>query len=178
MRRMGMCCTLVALATVLGPTTAASAKPAFRKVPFSLLIRHQSTGVYTTSTVSFPYVLTRNGINLTTEGQQAPVIPLLSVARNHCKAVHVEYIFGNEGATESTYAPLSSTKGTLSVVQQRRAPTVATTAFDSLGSVDAKLVPGQTWSITVSAVKPAGNPAGDVEVFVNGFAICSSAEKF
>jgi hypothetical protein len=167
-------------AVVLGCATGAQAKPtrpAFRKVPFSILVRHQSSGVYTTSSVSFPYVLTKRGITPTAEGEQEPVITLLSVAHNHCRSVHVDFLFGRSQADAEEYAALTGTTGTVSVVQQNRAPATSTMGFESQGSIDTKLVPGQTWSITASAGKPAGSRAGVVEVFVNGYAICNSTEK-
>jgi hypothetical protein len=163
---------------VLNPGGASAASGKFRKYPLSTLLARQSTGVYTTSAVSFPYVLQMRGLKAIVEGEQAPVNTLLSVAHNHCRSVHIEYVFGKRSVTSGAYAALMPTSGTISVVQQGSSPVRSTAGFEAEGSLDAKLVPGQTWSITVLATVPVGDSPGGVEAFVNGYAICNSAEKF
>lgn len=169
--------TISCAATMISFTPNASAKPALRKVPFSILIPNRSSGVLTTSSVSFPYILSRKGIKPLVEGEQGPPVTLFSAKRNDCSSVHVDFVFGETHIGGGTYPYLKATSGTISVVQQSRAGVKSTTSFEFPGSVVTNLVPGQTWGITAAATKPAGNPIGSFEVFVNGYAMCQSTGR-
>jgi hypothetical protein len=128
----------------------------FGQVPFSTLFNTSSSGVYTTQSRTFAYVL-----SLRDDGSPPPA---LSVTRNNCRAIHFDFVPGNE-----TY-PAPET-ATITVVQETLDPQSASAAIDAFGSLDARLIPGQAWSINTSA---AGQPDG-FNVFANGSASCDSA---
>lgn len=127
----------------------------FGEVPLGTLLGAREQ-VYSTSSFTFPYVLSHQIV-----GDE---ITALTVERNHCRSVHIAFVPG-----EGYY---SSATGTVSVIQETQAPISASTAKNTLGSLDAALVPGQSWSITETS--------DDVEpvFFFNGYAVCSSAERF
>jgi hypothetical protein len=131
----------------------------FGEVPFSTLLRGVSpgAGVYATSTTSFPYVTLYE-----------PSRSAFSVRRNPCVAVHVAFVPGGFG-----YPNGSNISGTVTVVQESRDAVSASASYNSIGSLDAELVPGQSWSVNVSW-------QGEHEplIYINGYAVCDSRESF
>jgi hypothetical protein len=138
----------------------------FGKVPFSTYFENEGdSGVYAAPTVSFPYVAYLYG---PTEPHQTEA--LLSVKKNDCSAVHVEFITGENFPGDAD--EYSSTVGTVTIVQQTRDPVSGSAAFDAPGSVDAQLVPGQTWSVLGSWAGGDALP----DIYYNGYVICDSAK--
>lgn len=127
----------------------------FGPVPFSSLFGY-STHVYSTPTSSFPYV--------TTAGHTEQ--PAFKVEENPCLSVHVEFVPGQRNGPGT---------GTLTLVQETRDPVVATAAYDTVGSLDAQLTPGQSWAVNTSY--NTSTPADwEPNFYINGFAICSSTQ--
>jgi hypothetical protein len=147
-------------------------------VPFSTLFQgseHLDNGVYATPTGSFPYVSFREGLPNTEKGE-APTT-LFSVTRNNCSAAHVVFAIANYFTGKTPTAT-----GTLALVQQSRDPVSASAPLNATGSVDAELVPGQTWSVIASVVGHEEPEAGTAElepiIYINGYAVCDSTEAF
>jgi hypothetical protein len=124
----------------------------FGQVPFSTLFMDPLKGTYATPGNSFPYVGEEYA-----EGE-----PAFSVEHNHCLSVHIGFVPGihNEGGT-----------GTLTLVQESRDPVSVSTAYDTIGSLDAELTPGQSWAVNVS-YKEGDAPT----TYYNGYAVCNSTE--
>lgn len=148
----------------------------FGSVPFSMLLRdgylttgHLESGVYATKSSSFPYV---GGAYVGDHGRPNTVF---SVSHNNCSTVHVGFVLGETPGEGYSYP--SSVFGVISLVQQSRDPVAAEVPLDGIGSVDAELVLGQTWSLLVEENDRDGIPAGPT-VYFNGYAICDSTESF
>jgi hypothetical protein len=133
----------------------------FGEVPFSVLLGERaSEGVFNTTTTAFPYVADYGS-------RQGAV---LSVRHNRCTFVHIGFLAAYPGLP--SYYDKSTFSATLTVVQESRDPVSATVPYEGIGSVDAELVPGQTWGINVSSI------SDDFETFtyINGYAVCDSRE--
>jgi len=132
----------------------------FGQVPLATLLQvaPNSIGVYTTPTATFPYVIETN--------PAGPVLTL-SGAENSCESVSFVFTSSQQAyATVATGAYIE----TLTVVQESLAPTSASAPSNTIGgALTAQLVPGQSWSLTASAVGTAGS-----EVYINGYAVCDS----
>ena len=131
----------------------------FGQVPFSTLYNEGEHGVHATPSSSFPYV------NYWEDGAE----PAFTVEHNHCLSVHIAFV-----------AHLGSTYGTpgvsiVTLVQESRDPVSASADFDTIGSLDANLVPGQSWAVNLSARQ---EKAGLYLTYINGYAICDSTEPF
>jgi len=138
----------------------------FGKVPFSTYFEGEGNGgVYAAPTVSFPYIDFLYGPT-----QPRLTEALLSVKKNNCSAVHVEFITGTDFPGNSD--EFSSTVGTVTVVQQTRDPVSGSAAFNAPGSVDAELVPGQTWSVLGSWSGGDALP----DIYYNGYVVCDSTK--
>jgi hypothetical protein len=123
----------------------------FGQVPFSTLFS-APTSVYTTPTSSFPYMA---------GGEIGDDDPILKVERNRCNFVHVAFVPGPHGEVGT---------GSVTLVQESRDPVSASAPFDAIGSLDAQVVPGQSWAVLA--------PKASVEfgfIYVNGYAICSKS---
>jgi hypothetical protein len=148
----------------------------FGQVPFSALLRdgylttgHLESGVYATSSSSFPYV---GGAYVGDRGRPNTVF---SVNHNRCSAVHVGFVLGETPGEGYSYP--ASIYGVVSLVQQSRDPVASEVPLNGIGSVDAELVPGQTWSLLVEENNRDGK-LGSPTVYFNGYAICDSTESF
>jgi hypothetical protein len=124
----------------------------FGEVPFSTLFGSNNSGVHITPTTSFPYVNYYYGSS-----------HLFTVEHNRCSHVHIAFV-GHHGEYEDPKAPL-----TLTLVQESREPTTASAPPEAIGSLDAELVPGQSWGVNIAATPG---------VYINGYAVCDSAESF
>ncbi|HET7060197.1 MAG TPA: hypothetical protein VFH99_02680 [Candidatus Saccharimonadales bacterium] len=149
---------------------------AFGQVPFSVLLRngylttgHLENGVYATPSSSFPYV---GGAYVGDHGRPNTVF---SVNHNRCSAVHVGFVLGETPGEGYSYP--ASIYGVVTLVQQSRDPVASEVPFNGIGSVDAELVPGQTWSLLVEENNREGK-LGSPTVYFNGYAICDSTESF
>lgn len=139
----------------------------YGSVPFTTLFRDygEGPGVYTTPSASFPYIYWSGAGDL-----NAPSTAF-TVTHNHCLAVHVAFVPGY--ANLPSYYDKSTVTGTVAVVQESRDPVSASAPYDGISSVDAPLVPGQSWSVIASH-------QGEFEplIYLNGYAICDSTESF
>lgn len=151
---------------VLGQKTLGVA--VFGQVQFSTLFRgteFESGGVYTTPTASFPY------ITWFEPGEFDAPNPAFAVEQNHCKAVHIAFVpsYPSLGIGHDK----STVTGTVTVVQESREPVSASVPYDGIGSLDAEIVPGQSWSVSTSY-------KGEFEplIYLNGYAICDGTESF
>jgi hypothetical protein len=129
-------------------------------VPFTTLFNERHVGALATPTASFSYV------------RMWPVYDsrnLFGVSRNNCVAVHVEFVphFRDDDGD-----------GTLTIIQESRDPVSATVPFETVGSVDAELTPGQTWGVTATNSPNLSIGLAEPEYYVNGFAVCDSREQF
>jgi len=148
----------------------------FGQVPFSTLLRnsyldggHLENGSYATSTTSFPYV------GYAYPGEEGRQSTLVSDNHNHCSAVHVGFVLG-ESPGEGYIHP-NLVFATTSLVQQSRDPVATEVPLNGLGSLDAELIPGQTWSLVAASTnREAHENTGSI--YFNGYAICDSAEPF
>ncbi len=148
----------------------------FGQVPFSALLHdgylttgHLENGVYATPSTSFPYV---GGAYVGDHGRPNTVF---SVNHNRCSAVHVGFVLGETPGEGYSYP--ASIYGVVSLVQQSRDPVASEVPLNGIGSVDAELVPGQTWSLLVEENNRNGISGGPT-VYFNGYAICDSRESF
>ncbi|MGD9735218.1 MAG: hypothetical protein AB7V58_06355 [Solirubrobacterales bacterium] len=148
----------------------------FGQVPFSVLMKggylnfgDLDNGVYATPTASFPYV---GSAWVGDHGQPKTVF---SVKRNHCTAVHLGFVLGDTPG--ESYLHPGSIYGVVRLVQQSRDPVTAEVPLNGIGSVDAELTPGQTWSLLVEENSRDGE-IGNPTAYFNGYAVCDSAEPF
>lgn len=126
----------------------------FGSVPFSTLFGNRSlNGVAATPKYSFPYVAYWDG--------EVDDNPIFTVEHNHCQNVHIAFLPGFLGP---------GTTGSITVVQESRDPVIASADRDTIGSLDAELVPGQSWAVNGETVSEHIN--------LNGYAICDSTESF
>lgn len=131
-------------------------------VPFTTLFDNENPSVFTAPDNSFSYVTSE--FTYTTD-------TVFGVANNNCSSVHVAFVPGTTGGLIGNYGEEGI--GTVTIVQESRDPETGSAAFDTVGSVDAELTPGQTWGVNVAVVK--GEQA---EFYINGYAICYSTEPF
>jgi hypothetical protein len=114
-------------------------------------------GVYTMPTGTFSYVRTAiayfGGL-----GETA-----FTIRTNNCRSVHLD--FAVEPQTDYQQGG-----GTLGIVQEADDPVSASTPMATPGSLDARLMPGHSWSATV-----ATDLRGGAYVHLNGSASCYSA---
>lgn len=131
----------------------------FGQVPFSTLWgRRNRNKVFVTETASFPFV----------SAWENSAEPAFAVERNHCRSVHIEFV---------GHSPWKERTGTsdLTVVQESHGPTSASAHFETIGTVDAALVPGQSWALNIGA--ELSDPAPFI-TYINGYAVCDSREPF
>lgn len=134
----------------------------FGEVPFSTLLSAPREPVFATPSTSFPYVMETWGASQ----------PALSVEHNHCLSVHIAFVASYYEAEESYHAQGTAT---VTVVQESREPKGASAPFEAVGSLDAELVPGQSWAMNTVAQR---SPEGAGHLYLNGYAICDSTEPF
>jgi hypothetical protein len=136
----------------------------FGQVPLSTLFGDEGNeGVYATSTNSFPYVAGY------TVGWDGRVELAFQVERNHCSSVHIGFIPGEHE---------SQGIGTLTLVQESRNPVSASAPFDAISSLDASLVPGQSWAVNIGYKPERPEYIYRPTMYINGYAICDSTESF
>lgn len=143
----------------------------FGQVPFTTLFKTSSgeaygegPGVYATPSATFPYVYWSGA------GQPSSPSTAFSVEHNHCIAAHVDFVPSYPGPAAGDKSTIT---GTVSIIQESRDPIGAIAPYDAIGSVEAALVPGQSWSVNASY-------QGDFEprIYLNGYAVCDSVEPF
>src|SRR5579863_6756690 len=145
-------------------TSAVSDVNVFGRVPFSTLTAPSywvNPGTYNGPTFTFPFEFQSGG------GTTSAPKTVLSVATadNDCTIVHVDYVVG----------PLPGVSGdpnateTVSVIQQSANPVSSTTPVAQQSSVDATVIPGQSWAVNAAS-------AVGWNVYLNGYAICDSTQ--
>ena len=93
------------------------------------------------------------------------------MANNHCSEVHVAFVtHGFQRRTDSGGVT------TLSLVQESRDPVSASAAWDTIGSLDGEVIPGQTWAVNISIQKE--DEEEGFLTYVNGYAVCDSQNRF
>jgi hypothetical protein len=132
----------------------------FGQVPLATLLG-TSERVYATPTNSFPYARSW--------GQVAE--PAFTVEQNHCQSVHIAFVLGSG----SYNIPGSVT--TFTVVQESRDPVSASAVYNTIGSLDVELVPGQSWAVNISTKEAKAEEAGHMTTYANGYAVCDSTES-
>jgi hypothetical protein len=90
------------------------------------------------------------------------------VTRNPCRSVHVDFIPGTDDGSEM----VANQSGTATIVQQSMNPVSATVLPQTVGSLDARLVPGQSWSLNVTQDTFEGSRI--LTWYVNGTVSCYS----
>jgi hypothetical protein len=130
----------------------------FGTVQFTTLLRNEHPDVHTMPTNSLPYVARWEYV-------YSPE-SLFGVSNNHCSSVHVAFATGVAFDEEGV--------GTVTIVQESRNPVSGSAPYESVGSVDAELIPGQTWGVNASTT---GALFG-ATVYINGYATCYSTEPF
>jgi hypothetical protein len=133
----------------------------FGQVPFSTLFNtDEHEHVYTAPQFSFPYVVGWNSLDAEAGGGST----VFKVDRNACMSAHIAFVAASRETAKGT--------GTLTLVQESRDAVSATVAFNTIGSLDAELTPGQSWAVTVDLSTSIG------DAYLNGSAVCDSAEPF
>jgi hypothetical protein len=122
----------------------------FGQVPFTTLFDTDATRAYTMPTATFPYVRSYDSVVGT---------PAFTVDHNHCSFVHIAFV---SGSSYTTYTSV------VTLVQESKDPVSVSVPTDTIGSLDAALVPGQSWSLNLDTI------GGESVYYINGYAICSS----
>lgn len=133
----------------------------FGQVPFSTLFQgsEHDQGVFAGPSYSFPYV------GVWEDGGT----PAFTVQRNHCVSVHIAFVthLGSSYGTPGI--------GIVTLVQESRDPISGSSPFDAIGSLDASVIPGQSWAVNISAQQ---EKEGEDNTYLNGYALCDSTEPF
>ncbi len=134
----------------------------FGTVPLSRLVNQGEVGVYTLPDSTFRYVIKNYGASDGGPGT------LLTSKKSPCRSVHFEFVPGTESGSEN----LHGETGSAAVVQESLDPVKTTVAGQTVGTVDATVIPGQSWSLNVES--NGGNRL--LTWYVNGSASCYSEE--
>jgi hypothetical protein len=138
----------------------------FGLVPLSTLIAGLPAahfGTYASPTRTFDYV---SSFSNDCCGQAGTVLTVGS-ANNRCRSVHVAFTTNGETYTDGTPADTVE----LGVVQQAADPVVSgALGPDSIGIMDVRITPGQSWALEDTVTEGRGT----VLSFVNGWADCYS----
>lgn len=134
----------------------------FGQVPFTTLLPPEG-GSYATPTASFAYATSWEAWDYNNPG--------ISVPHNHCSHVHIDFVPGKD----PEIAKKINAAGTLTLVQESSDPVDGSAPFNGIGSLDADLVPGQSWAVNASYTENDFLPP---RMYVNGYAVCSSTEPF
>jgi hypothetical protein len=142
----------------------------FGKVPLGKLLTANSVrfvndrveaGTVTLPTATFSYVL---------KAASRPGLIVVRKANSECRSLHLDFTVPK--AHSEILNPASSL--TLSLTQESLDPASVTTTPDIVATFDAKLVPGESWSL--SASNDANYPA--VYFYANGYADCDGTKPF
>jgi hypothetical protein len=128
----------------------------YGQVPFSSLFgpREGGSGVYTTPTHTFPYVI--SGDDNFSDG-----VAVIADPHNNCRSVHIEFMASS----------VADAQGVVTVVQETLDPASASAPINSVGSLDAPVVPGHSWSVNLSQTGGAGYY---LHFYLAGSASCDS----
>lgn len=134
----------------------------YGSVPLSTLAAgtsYNDEGTYTTPIGTFPYAL-----RVYTD---AALVTAFTASKNRCRSIHLDFV----PESGSIVGNKTTTTTHVSVVQESLDPVSGSTPSDQVASLDARLVPGKTWSITV-----ANDPGAYHEVYLNGSASCFGSD--
>jgi len=84
--------------------------------------------------------------------------------------VHISFV------SRDYYYPSTLGTETVTLVQERSDPVSASAAYNTIGSLDAELVAGQSWAVNTSHVSERQD--FDAISYFNGYAVCDSTESF
>jgi hypothetical protein len=98
--------------------------------------------------------------------------PAVTLTDNACRSAHFEFVPALPGELEG---PDAANTGSITIVQQTLDPMSATAAFNTLGTLEASLVSGQSWSMNS---KRTGGGSEGIYIYVNGYALCYSEAPF
>ncbi len=126
----------------------------YGQVPFSTLTGSTSS-VFNAPSHTFRYVLSG----------AAGDVPFTAKA-NPCRSVHVDYI-GDFRGDPSVYKP-----ATVTILQESLDPVSTSVGADTIGAVDARLVPGKAWSVQLGH-EETSSP----DIYANGTASCYRARR-
>lgn len=131
----------------------------FGQVPFSTLFgRSGYEHVVATPAFTFTFVGPAHDVF----GTDTNIFTL--VHPNHCRSAHIEFV------TQGEHPAITSAK----VIQESREPVSASVSLNTIGSIDAELVPGQSWGMMAVAAYKEGGP----DLYLNGYAVCDSMKPF
>jgi microcystin-dependent protein len=133
----------------------------FGAVPFTTLFNVNEEKALALPQNTFAYV----GYHYDGDG---PVT--FQVKDNNCTHVHIAF------AAREYYQHDSPGTETLTLVQESMDPVSFSAEFNTVSSLDADLIPGQSWAVNQSHVGKYGGNASIV--YINGYAICNSTEPF
>ena len=137
----------------------------FGKVPLAALLGNKYAsgsvaleGTFAGRSQTFTYVA---GLE-----DNTPSNATVAAKANDCRAIHFDFVGGNRAG--EPYSP--GDKATLRLTQESSDPVSAGVTPEALGTLDAALRVGQSWSITWLDESRETNMSG----FLNGYAICAS----
>jgi hypothetical protein len=142
----------------------------FGTVPLSTLMSGLNAfndgrnGTYATPTGTFDYVFAFPLFGVAPE----PIAPVEG-ANNFCRALQLVFV---PGRADSAADP-SQWSASISIVQAKLDPVSASAVVNATGSLNAQLVPGTSWSISVA--QTTGSPTQDDAIFVSGSGQCDRA---
>lgn len=135
----------------------------FGEVPFSVLfsevteqiVVRSGPGTYSTGTQDFRYE-----IAIDTYGK-----PEFTVNSNSCRSIHFSFMpgSGHDGGNEEP-----NETGTITVTQESLSPASASAAYNTVGTLDATLVPGESWTFGTQIT--GGNTS--MTFMLEGTAVC------
>jgi hypothetical protein len=135
-------------------------------------------GTYATPTRTFSYVIgfPEYG-SFPSTGEPPMSVDSISKANNHCRSIHLEFVPGSA----SSKPPPPGYIGVMTIVQETLDPVSVSVPANSIGSLDATLVPGHSWTIKVShtGTTESGDPPyySSGAFYVNGYGFCDSASS-
>jgi hypothetical protein len=144
-----------------GLTSAKRLVVVFGHVPLGSMIQYEQapqTGSVLVGAYTFPYVATTQG--------PGPERTLWSDAST-CRSMHFDLASSHDNPSQTSEA------WQVSLTQESKDPVTATIAPDQIGSLDAVIVLGQPWSLTVAA--PGETSSNAVRLAVNGWGDCYEA---
>jgi hypothetical protein len=124
-------------------------------VDFSHLFRRDEH-THTVPSNAFSYVF-----SVCCQGEEPATAMSVDSGDNHCRRVHVDWVADGGSGSEAS-------QGTLSVIQETSSAISDTAAGQEVSSVDAAVVPHQSWGITVAT----DTVNQSMSYYINGTANC------
>lgn len=136
----------------------------------TLLANEGYSGTYTTTMNTFNFV---DEVDAEVFDLHGPIVTqyAVSAADNDCRSVQIDFVLGD--TESSNWVTEAGDVTTVSVIQQSSNPVAASSGLNVPGSVTASVVPGQSWSVSLSEADPKGDIAN---AYLDGYAICDSTK--